>query len=71
MFVYLKLKNSGHINTQKGQYTAPCFTDIWFKKTYQPAVVAERFRAYDGIHIDCHSRTQVQIPLEAYIYRVP
>ena len=30
-----------------------------------PAVVAEQFKAYDQIQGDCHSKTQVWIPLEA------
>ena len=30
-----------------------------------PAMVAEQFRAYDQIQVDCHLKTQVQIPLKA------
>ena len=34
----------------------------------KPAVVVDRFRACDQIKVDCHSKTQVWIPLKVCLY---
>ena len=54
--------------SQTGEFKKYFFC-LWTTINLEPAVVAEQFRVYDQILVDCHSKIQVWIPLRVMFVR--